>query len=356
MSSPTPQSTALADYSPAAVQWRCPYKSTFKYLDQVSLCILFDEPGKAAYFKLRVPASFKTLRKTHICLSFSPNRVAELQHTDISEIPECVKKTFLFTSDTITSFRFTLVQPSAVLVPSSTSLTPRNKKFGDVLEAVQSLSHATDFTVFFPINEESFQSRAAALCATIGSLSPVTSELDHASLYNGRGATVLEDCDFGLASAPKTVESPPSYDELALPEPKRPAASSSSKPPAKKLKEKEEPWAQALRELRSEVDARLQTMDASVQRQLQDTSDRLEQRVDEQLEQLRAEMQKQLDEMAERLEEVQDEAADVVDVRLDERVDGAMDALRDFVREEVKDVGEGIKRELDGARLEICYN
>ncbi|KKY28110.1 hypothetical protein UCDDS831_g00475 [Diplodia seriata] len=362
-SAPTP--AVLVDYVSAAVQWRCPYDDSLKRLEQASLRIVFDESGMAAHFKLRIPASFKSLRKTHIFLSFAPDRVAELHYTQAPDIPEPVKKTFMSISDPIASLRAVLSQPAGVLVPSETSLTPRNKKFGDVLESVQSLSHCTDFTTLFPVAGDSFHDRASSLCSSIGSLSPIPSELDNASLYNGRGALVLEDCNFGLGPSgapPRVVESPPSYDELGdLPEPSRP-------PAAKKLKAKEEPWAVALRELRrelrsdilrelrSDMDARLKKLDESVQAQLRDVSERLEKRVDNQVEDVRQEMQQQVDELEKRIEEVRDEIDDIVDLRLDDQIDSAKSDLRDFVREEVKDAGEDVKRELEGVRLAISYD
>ncbi|OJD32972.1 kinesin family protein [Diplodia corticola] len=358
--SSAPTSNLLVDYVSAAVQWRCPYDDSIRHLEQVSLRIVFDESGKAAHFKLRIPASFKSLRKTHIFLSYAPDCVAELHYTQAPDLPEPIKE-LMSSPDSIASLRIALVQPTGVLVPSETSLTPRNKKFGDVLESVQSLSHSTGYTIFFPVDDDSFHKRASSLCSSIGSLSPIPSELDNASLYNGRGALVLKDCNFGLSSStapPQVAESPPSYDELGeLPEPSRP-------PAVKKLKAKEEPWAQALRELRrelnSDMDARLEKLHERVQTQLRDVGERLERRLDEQMDdvrqQMRQEMKQQLDELEERVEEVRDEIDDIVDVRLDDQIDGAKADLKDFVRDQVKDAGEDVKRELEGVRLSISYD
>ncbi|EKG18916.1 hypothetical protein MPH_03800 [Macrophomina phaseolina MS6] len=357
MASSTIDTTMLLDYLPAVVQWRCPYTQTVQYLDQTSFRAIFDEVAKTAYFNVRIAASFTDIRKTPLFLPIPPSQIADLQHTESPELPEPVKKAFLFKSDPAACLRFVLAQPSVVHVPSNTSLVPRNKAFGNVLERVQSLAHATDFTVFFPINDESFKRHITTLCSIIGSLSPVTSELDLASKYSGRGARVLEDCNFGLASAPEVVESPPSYDELAgPPEPSRFASNPKSSRPAKKVKSREEPWEQAIRELRSDMQSQLQALETRLEIKMKDVTERLESRIDERCEQLRTETQEHVDELDGRLEDVREDVDDLVDVRLEDRIDGAKEDLRDFVRDEVKFAGEEIRKELEGARLMITYD
>ncbi|OJD31031.1 uncharacterized protein BKCO1_5300062 [Diplodia corticola] len=232
-----PASTPLLPFAPAFVEWHCPDQNATLYLGhrhprppcQLALEIRFDEAESAAFFKLRTPVALKACpKKTNILAFILPDRILTLHgeadpDLDTTIVPAHVRRGLVqakacFPSDPICSLRFALSNPPVVIVPAATSLTPATAASGDILGSLRSFAQATEFTVYFP-RKQIAQESLKSLCtlAHDAGLKPIARQLDITGLHKGQGAEMVEGADLHIPNP--GVESPPSYDELALPAP-----------------------------------------------------------------------------------------------------------------------------------------
>ncbi|KAL1623096.1 hypothetical protein SLS54_004582, partial [Diplodia seriata] len=238
-----PASTPLLPFAPAFVEWHCPEQNATAYLGhrhprppcQLTLEIRFGETESAAFFKLRTPVALKACaKKTNVLAFILPDRILSLHgeadpDLDTTIVPATVRRGLThakacFPSDPICSLRFTLSKPPVIVIPAATSLAPATTASGDILNALKSFAQATEFTVYFA-RKQLPQELLKSLCtlAHDAGLKPIARQLDLTGLYRGHGGEMIEGADMHIPTP--GVESPPSYDELALPSPPPPPIS-----------------------------------------------------------------------------------------------------------------------------------
>lgn len=185
--------------------------------DHVTLHVHHDATSNTAFFQLRANVAIKAKRdKTHIFISIRPERIQSITVVDDHEHEASAK---LGTSTY--GLEFKLARPPALIVPKG-DLTPKQKGSRLVLDSLRALAGQTSFAVHLATTTLA-KDQLVSLCevASSGMLQSMPKLLDVASLYGGKGGSVIEhesvnSVEEGFAAAPAgaQVESPPSYDEI----------------------------------------------------------------------------------------------------------------------------------------------
>ncbi|OJD36449.1 centrosome-associated protein cep250 [Diplodia corticola] len=424
-------SPAPAPHVAAMAEWTCPEQQRQLYLGHrypeptchVAFSMRFDGHTRAAFFKLRVPVAPKCQsKKTNIFVFVYPERISTLEQSTPSELPEAVRIAFpILSNNAILQLRFTLSTPCAIIVPAETPLAPKSAASVNLLRRVWSLTQATQLTVYFAAKGQPKHS-LATMCelASTNKLKSDPSELRLETLYAGNGAKAIEGVDlvfpFDHEGPP---ESPPSYDELALPPPPRPQVKESQslatlEPPRKKSRlrspspnpaaelvqkqalqlirdelreemrrevreqflQSDEEWRKKMQEMRDEVRQELaqQLRDQAKEEVTQQIRDQIKeevtQHVQAELQQLQTQHKERLQELEDLIEQrteslredllqdieaVADETTEIVDLRVDEQILNIKDELKGYMAEEIKDVEERIKDDIEQGEVSFQF-
>ncbi|KAF4311348.1 hypothetical protein GTA08_BOTSDO13062 [Botryosphaeria dothidea] len=381
----------------AAVAWQCPHSADRPlFLDgpDVRFSASINSNTPAATLRLRVSVSLKATPrlKTPIYAFVLPNGLRGIERE--SFVPDHIRNAL---GPGIVGLRFRMEQPVVMVAPASTSegpLAPKNKAAGHVLSLLESLAQTIEMTVYLSTRhghkaalDVLCSSSASAWAATRWPAAPSIADLR--SMYQGRGGIVLPADLTVPPRGEQHTDSPPSYDELALsaPSPPRPP------PPKRRRVEEEDGRVQQLmtdvltREkgaLRDEIAKELLSDDSFCDRVLETRWERLRELVADEVRAQRAAERRQdaaeakaavsrnmqgleerlLAQIEERLvdfrEEVGDDRADdydrmgdLVDVKLEEQVLNMKDELNDYVTEQIKDVEDRIRNEIDGTIITL---
>lgn len=373
----------------AVAEWQCTKSDASQHLVHpdpscnVTFAVRLDVATKSASFKLRVPVALKAQRtKPSVFLSIPPAHILSLSSNGDSPVPQVVRSKL---NTHVTSLSFKLSKAPVVITPSI-SLTPKNKRSGDLLEMLQSLAQCTAFIIYIPSRYIS-KKKLDVLCRLVNDetiLNAHPQDADLSSLYGGNGARTFDGGEFRL-DAPTSVslmenhpaESPPSYDELAptpppplLPQSVEKDSAVDAGTPWKRRRVEEanaprldeEGISEIVNALfeRKESELREQIL-AETQRSLASRLQELESRLtatlqsqmDARVQELREELRGEMDALGERLDllpdEVLDEADDAMELKLEDRIMDIRDELRSYVTEELKEVEGRIKDDLSGA-------
>ncbi|KAK7510997.1 hypothetical protein IWZ03DRAFT_418340 [Phyllosticta citriasiana] len=267
----------IARSAPAMVQWTTKDGPQYMGLGHpaqqcsVSADLGFEAAQHEATLRLCVSVGLKEApKKVPLYVLVYPNKIHDIT-VQAEEAPGLVANAFIArvptcsSSQDVCALRILLQDPSAIKIiglPAIKSLTPTKEGYGKIIEALRSLSYTTHIMIYLPISLESnseLTSRIGVLCddASSATLQPGGNEYALKMLYGGAGgqdiSSLLQD----------TAQSPPSYDELAPPEPllknlhaKRPTSSPSdpSRQPKKpRAQEVTESWARRLLEVELET-------------------------------------------------------------------------------------------------------
>ncbi|KAL1626231.1 hypothetical protein SLS54_003066 [Diplodia seriata] len=409
-------------------EWRCPEQQRLLYLGHrfpeptchVAFGMRVDEHTGAAFFKLRVPVSLKTQsKKTNLFVFIHPERISTLEQSTSSDLPEAVRTAFpVVSNNAILQLRFTLSTPSAVLVPANSPLAPKSAASVNLLRRLRSLAQATQFTVYLAAKGHPKHS-IATMCemANTSKLKSDPSELRLETLYAGNGAKVIEGADLVFPfDHDDPPESPPSYDELALPSPPRPQTKelqfiepprkrsrlrSPSPNPAAELVQKQalqlirdelreemrremreqllnsdEEWRRKMREMRDELREELaqqirDQIKEEVAQQIRDqVKEEATQHMQSELRQLQCQHKERLEELENLIEErtesvredllveieaVADETGEIVDLRVDEQILNVKEELREYVAEELRDAEDRIRDDIEQGEISFQF-
>ncbi|EOD50900.1 hypothetical protein UCRNP2_2322 [Neofusicoccum parvum UCRNP2] len=219
--------------APAAVAWQCLWSGKPLLLDRpdVLFSISVDSNAPAAALRLRVSVNLRTAarQKTLVYAFVPPDRLHAIEREPI--MPDHIKKTL--GPANIVGLRFRAERPVVLVAPASVPEgppVPKNKAAGDVLSLLESLTQATELTVYMSARHgrkpvlDALYSSASAWAATWWPAAPSTADLR--SMYQGRGVIILP-ANITVPTSGANAATPPSYDELALsaPSPPRPPPS-----------------------------------------------------------------------------------------------------------------------------------
>ncbi|KKY27421.1 hypothetical protein UCDDS831_g00823 [Diplodia seriata] len=392
-----PASTPLLPFAPAFVEWHCPEQNATAYLGhrhprppcQLTLEIRFGEAESAAFFKLRTSVALKACaKKTNVLAFILPDRIFSLHgeadpDLDTTIVPATVRRGLThakacFPSDPICSLRFTLSKPPVIVIPAATSLAPATTASGDILNALKSFAQATEFTVYFA-RKQLPQELLKSLCtlAHDGGLKPIARQLDLTGLYRGHGGEMIEGADMHIPTP--GVESPPSYDELALPSPPPPPISGKNakgrapdsptpRPVAKKPKlaasSTKDVDAQQQQQQRKVPEDQVESGAESPPSALDTFRHELRQEMRERLTQLEEKLEARIDATAEELrreagddmDNLRHETDEATDARIDDQMLAVRDELREHMRDELRDVEERLRDRLCSASLSLNFD
>ncbi|KAL0262773.1 hypothetical protein SLS55_001746 [Diplodia seriata] len=379
-------------------EWRCPEQQRLLYLGHrfpeptchVAFGMRVDEHTGAAFFKLRVPVSLKTQsKKTNLFVFIHPERISTLEQSTSSDLPEAVRTAFpVVSNNAILQLRFTLSTPSAVLVPANSPLAPKSAASVNLLRRLRSLAQATQFTVYLAAKGHPKHS-IATMCemANTSTLKSDPSELRLETLYAGNGAKVIEGADLVFPfDHDDPPESPPSYDELALPSPPRPQTKESQfielvqkqalqlirdelreemrREMREQLLNSDEEWRRKMHEMRDELREELA-------QQIRDQiKEEVTQHMQAELRQLQSQHKERLEELENLIEErtesvredllveieaVADETGEIVDLRVDEQILNVKEELREYVAEELRDAEDRIRDHIEQGEISFQF-
>ncbi|CAN8099285.1 unnamed protein product [Discula destructiva] len=296
----------------------------------------------------------------------------------------------------VVALRFKLGHAGDLIVPQQSSLVPKKKVYGDVLDSLKLLSQELDFVVYLRSSDLPPQNCLLSLCeaVTSGRWTTSTGHADIATFYDGKGGKVLRGEDLAV-SATGTLESPPSYDHAGSPPPapvlekdsvvEDPEARSNRKrrrtssSPAynvtdgvtrthiqdadhveaicrrlmgvmdAKWRADRDQLRNALQQMEARmkvwVDERLSKHVADFCRELQETSVESRNHVDEEVHGVRRvveETDDRVEEMHEDLQALTDETSELVDAKVDERMDAVRGELEEFLDEKMHEAQDRI--------------
>ncbi|KAL1641361.1 hypothetical protein SLS58_006060 [Diplodia intermedia] len=391
-------------------EWTCPEQQRLLYLGHrfpeptchVAFSMRVDEHTGAAFFKLRVPVSLKTQsKKTNLFIFIHPERISTLEKSTSSELPEAVRTAFpVVSNNAILQLRFTLSTPSAVVIPANSPLTPKSAASVNLLRRLRSLAQATQLTVYLAAKGHPKHS-IATMCemANTSKLKSDPSELRLETLYAGSGAKAIEAADLVFPfDHDDPPESPPSYDELALPSPPRPQAKESQsiervqkqalqlirdelrdemrREMREQLLNSDEEWRKKMHEMRDQLREELaqqirDQIKEEVAHQIRDQiKEEATQHMQAELRQLQSQHKERLEELENLIEErtesvredllvdieaVADETGEIVDLRVDEQILNVKEELREYVAEELRDAEDRIRDDIEQGEISFQF-
>lgn len=219
----------------AVVAWHCPRRHgtvCFRHPDpsfHVSCTISLDASQTKAVFRLRVPVLLKgaSRQKPPIFAFISPDSIRTITYE--SEVPHNVTSVFRSAS---VGLKFRMDKKVVLVAPSNEPLSPKNEAHGNALNMMQSLAQAAELTIYMS-GKDLARSDVDSICAVDwaarGRWLAVPSQADIRTLYRGKGGWIVHPDHLSSTgsrdaqgSGDSLRESPPSYDELALPSPPRP--------------------------------------------------------------------------------------------------------------------------------------
>lgn len=386
----------------AVVAWHCPRRHEtvcFRHPDpsfHVSCTISLDASQTKGVFRLRVPVLLKgaSRQKPPVFAFISPDGIRTITYE--SEVPHNVISVFRSAS---VGLKFRMDKKVVLVAPSNKPLSPKNEAHGNALNMMQSLAQAAELTIYMS-GKDLARSDVDSICAVDwaarGRWPAVPSQADIRTLYRGKGGWIVHPDHLSSTgsrdaqgSGDSLRESPPSYDELALPSPPRPR-------PAKRRREESqarESNEDKLREMAERIfaerhDRYCETIKEQLladkdfrERIVAEHRDNLQHQMDERMQQslqgLRAEMKRivadglqelegrllaRLDKVDERLDETEeavdtalDEVSDLVDVRMEEHLDLLRDELRENITDELKYTEDRIKNDLSSMSFTLSF-
>ncbi|GME32245.1 hypothetical protein GTA08_BOTSDO13115 [Neofusicoccum parvum] len=208
----------------------------------------FDRTKRAVLFRLCVPVALKTSgRKVPLYICIEPQKISHLQTlpVDGSEATQACVSDLLANSQQCSSstdiiiLQFLLKQPATIVGPKETSsFEPRSDAAGRILEALRSLSLATDLTLYLP-KTDALVECIDELCtlASNGSLCSAPQAFGISALYHGAGGM-----DVGaLLSPSESRHQPPAYQDIA-----RTSELSTVRPTAGSVSSKDRAWKRSI--------------------------------------------------------------------------------------------------------------
>ncbi|KAK7508817.1 hypothetical protein IWZ03DRAFT_123906 [Phyllosticta citriasiana] len=201
--------------------------------------IKFDSSRNDASLKLQVPVALKeTPKKVLLCVLIFPNNIRKVTTPPSADTPAAITNAFVSTvcecssSQDVLALRILLSDPNGVRIvgPANVkTLTPTKEGQGKILDALRSLSYASEFTVYLPAYVMSSHVRLFCDAASSGKLQPGGSDYALTMMYKGVGG---QDISRLLQDTP---QSPPPYGaSLRSSSTKRPLSCPSSPPGPKR--------------------------------------------------------------------------------------------------------------------------
>lgn len=400
-SSPTSPSADALNIrgTPAVVEWvnvNSQPQSTC-YLAQsgdsspIYLSLFFDSASNTAFFKLRAPVILEGTPpqeeiKTTIYIFIHPEQILSLVQEQPNKLPDgAAGHTATKWSGCKTAcLRFALSKPASVVAPINAPVRPSSTTDSQFLDSVKLLAQQTAFAVYVAHDALPNLKLLQLLCraSSNGFLKSHPRHADLSSLYGGDGGRVVE-CfahtepasfggkgkseESGIA-ADALVEEPPSYNEIG---PSPPSSASVAQSSHKKRKRASsgtteapsnvdimaicakffaEQQAQMRDGILAHVDERLQHMEARLAR-------RLDQHLREQMDDLKDDVEAQMSTtMDARVDEVTRDVDTLIDERIEDSILGIKIDLEKFVKDEIKNVEDTIKDEIEEGSFAIQFN
>lgn len=386
----------------AVVAWHCPRRHEtvcFRHPDpsfHVSCTISLDASQTKGVFRLRVPVLLKgaSRQKPPVFAFISPDGIRTITYE--SEVPHNVISVFRSAS---VGLKFRVDKKVVLVAPSNKPLSPKNEAHGNALNMMQSLAQAAELTIYMSgkdLARSDIDSICAVDWAARGRWPAVPSQADIRTLYRGKGGWIVHPDHLSSTgsrdaqgSGDSLRESPPSYDELALPSPPRPR-------PAKRRREESqarESDEDKLREMAERIfserydrycetikeqlladkdfrerivaehrDNLQHQMDERMQQSLQGLREEMKRIVADGLQELEGRLLARLDKVDERLDETEeaadtalDEVSDLVDVRMEEHLELLRDELRENITDELKYTEDKIKNDLSSMSFTLSF-
>ncbi|KAK7736957.1 hypothetical protein SLS53_006712 [Cytospora paraplurivora] len=355
----------------------------------INLSLFFDSSSNTAFFKLRIAVTVESTApqdevKIFVYIFIHPEQVLSLVHEEVDKLPGgVISPAVRLSSCKLMCLRFVLSKPVSVVAPMDA--TGQSKKITDsnVLTSLDLLTRQKALAIYLALDALPNSKRLQLLCqaSSNGSLKSHPKHADLSGLYGGRGGTVIEslaglarsgDCGQAKGKSPErdttaekddndTHETPPSYDEVAPPPAfsrKRRRVSFESAASATdhrsildicgKLLAREQ--AEIQKSIIARMDERLAKMEARLVQ-------RLDERLDEQVAELKDEICQQMEErMDERIDGVTIDVDNLIDERIDDSVIGIKMDLERYVKDEVRNVEDDIRDDLQDGSFTIQFN
>ncbi|ROW14967.1 hypothetical protein VPNG_03443 [Cytospora leucostoma] len=349
----------------------------------INLSLFFDPSSNSAFFKLRIAVAVEGTTpqdevKIFVYIFIRPEQVLSLVGEEVDKLPgSVISPAVRLSTCKLMCLRFVLSEPVSVVAPVDATGQSKAIIDSNLLNMLDLLTRQNALAIYVALDALPNSKRVQLLCraSSNGSLKSHPKHADLSGLYGGRGGTVIESLaglvrpgDYGQvkgklperdATAEKqdTLETPPSYDEVAPPPAfsrKRRRVSFESAASAKdhgsildmcgKLIARQQ--AELQNGIIARMDERLEKMEA-----------RLVQRLDEQVAELKVEICQQMEErMDERIDGVTIDVDNIIDERIDDSVIGIKMDLERFVKDEVRNVEDDIRDDLQDGSFTIQFN
>lgn len=392
--------------TPAVLEWHgaASQPQSTCYLAQssdpspVQLSLFFDPLSNTAFFKLRAAVVLEGPTpqdqvKTYLYILIHPEQVLSLVQEEVDKLPEnSVSTTARLSSCKIMCLRLVLSKPVSVVAPVDVPVQPKSTSDTQFLETLDLLKQQNSLAIYLALDALPNSKRLQSLCraSSNASLKSGPKHADLSGLYGGRGGRLVESLidstkygddvkGKGKRKAQETdaaaedhdpLEIPPSYNEVALsPHPKTSVPSPSFATKRRRVsfesatratdqmkmldvcaKLVARQQAEMQRGLIAHMDERLKQMESRLVERLDDClSDRLEN--------LKGEICTQVEErMDTRIEEVTADVDGLIDERIDDSILGIKMDLESFVKDEVRNVEDYIRDDIQEGNFTIQFN
>lgn len=390
--------------TPAVVEWHdatsqprsnC-YLAQSSDSSPIHLSLVFDSLSNTAFFKLRVAvilegATPQDEAKTFLYIFIHPEQVLSLVQDESGKLPEgAISPAARLSTCNIMCLRFVLSKPISVVTPADFSVRPKSSTDVQLLNDLDLLMRQNALAIYLGLDALPNSKRLQSLCraASNGSLKSHPKHADLSGLYGGRGGRVVEtltgpakteDNDISKGNLPRgdtvaedtdPLEVPPSYDQVGL----SPLSTAPAPPPAFPRKRRRVSFESAtpateqmnILDICGKLLARQQAemqnvifarMDERLQQMEDRLVHRLDQRLGERTEQLKGEIFEQVEERLDvRIDEATGDVDGLIDERIEDSVLGIKMDLESFVKDEVRNIEDDIRDDLQAGSFSIQFN